>query len=331
MKKSVILSAILFLSIYPCLAGEVPARIHLNGQKNHVQGAAWDRVKERMYLSFTTRFVITDAEGEEIGSIEGIHGHLGAMTFDESSRKVYASLECKNDEIGSAISRQLGKEGYSNALFYIAEIDVDAIEGKDVPFDKVAKKHLVKPAVEDFNAKVPCGGKELDHRFGCSGIDGVTVAPGFGSKKGSFLYVAYGIYSDTTRTDNDYQVLLQYRKGNFSKPSARYFIKTGNTSYGVQNLAYDKSSGLMYLAVYKGKKSQYPNHTLFAVKISSKPQKEMLEGVPYLNDRQSVIPLYVEGWDFPYGSMGLCPLGDGRCYAATDRSTVTLFDSIPNK
>lgn len=55
------------------------------------------------------------------------------------------------------------------------------------------------------------GGRTVAHRFGCSGIDGVTFAPRFGSgEEGDWLYVAYGIYGDTLRTDNDYQVLLAY-------------------------------------------------------------------------------------------------------------------------
>lgn len=67
------------------------------------------------------------------------------------------------------------------------------------------------------------------------------------------ILVAYGIYSDLERTDNDDQVLLSYKletlkpyeailtKENVhnSGPDhsdARYFVNTGNTEWGVQNM-----------------------------------------------------------------------------------------------
>jgi hypothetical protein len=50
-----------------------------------------------------------------------------------------------------------------------------------------------------------------DHRYDCSGIDGVAFGPAFGHSDGkTYLTVAYGIYGNTRRGDNDHQVLLQY-------------------------------------------------------------------------------------------------------------------------
>lgn len=266
------------------------------GQPGHVQGLAWDASAHRMYYSFTTRFVATDSLGNVVGSIDRIHGHLGAMTFDPDSRKVYASLECKDDEIGSSISKKLGEDTYKQSRFYIAEIDVD---------DFSLKQYEVRPAADDYRSG----------HFGCSGIDGVTIGPGFKGQKGRFLYVAYGIYSDTTRTDNDNQIILQYRLGDFSKPEGRYYVRTGNTTYGVQNLAYDPFTNMMFLAVYRGKKSCWPNYDLFAVSMDSVPRKSLLEGVPYQRTKVWTIPV-AGGWHFPLGSYGLCPLGDGRWYFA---------------
>ena len=111
----------------------------------------------------------------------------------------------------------------------------------------------------------------------------MTFAPRFGAKEGGdYLYVAYGVYGDTLRTDNDYQVLLAYdtkdwkrfeqplsqgslHKSGPAAPDHKYFVRTGNTSWGIQNLAYDPASGNCYAAVYKGKKSQYPNYSLFVI------------------------------------------------------------------
>ena len=61
-------------------------------------------------------------------------------------------------------------------------------------------------------------GKTLEHRYGCSGFDGITFGPKFGKSDGKrYLTIAYGIYGDSTRTDNDYQVLLQYDTKNWKK------------------------------------------------------------------------------------------------------------------
>jgi hypothetical protein len=161
-------------------------------------------------------------------------------------------------------------------------------------------------------------GKTYDHRYGCSGIDGVTIGPGFGGKGGEYFYVAYGIYSDLERTDNEYQILLQYdmdevRMGKTDKYN-KYFVRTGNTSYGVQNLAYDECSGLMLMAVYKGKKPTNKNMDLYAVSMSTKPVKGKLEGVPYEKKKVNIVKMEGEGWAFKHGSTGLCPLGDNKWY-----------------
>ena len=142
--------------------------------------------------------------------------------------------------------------------------------GMNAEKDDVMKTVYIKEAVDDYYAKVSNNGQELEHRFGCSGIDGVTFAPAFGQSRDGkkYLYVAYGIYGDTLRTDNDYQVILAYdtrdwkryeqpltqenlHKSGPEKPLHKYFLYTGNTSWGIQNLAYDKASGNMHAAVYK--------------------------------------------------------------------------------
>ncbi|CAM5591609.1 hypothetical protein SCALM49S_04327 [Streptomyces californicus] len=49
-----------------------------------------------------------------------------------------------------------------------------------------------------------------DHRYGCSGIGGLAFGPDLEGRGGSRLTVAYGVYANTARTDNDHQVLLRY-------------------------------------------------------------------------------------------------------------------------
>lgn len=301
----------------------LPPVVHAEGGSHHVQGIACDRDAGFMYFSFTTSFVKTDLQGKVIGTVEHIQGHLGAMVFNKKDRKVYASLECKDDVIGAGLS-DFAK---GKSMFYIAIIDVDKVTsvGMDSEDNDAFRIVCVKDATDDYHGK----------RYGCSGIDGVAIAPKMGRKGGEdFLYVAYGIYSDTTRTDNDYQVLLRYgfdelngysgkvKFGEFydqgpSHPADKYFIYTGNTNWGVQNLAYDPSSCRMLMFVYKGVKTAFPNHSVFYFDLSAKPSQGLLAGVPYDTDEHPVVgtpDLPVEGLDFKYGSTGVSPLGGGYFY-----------------
>ena len=108
--------------------------------------------------------------------------------------------------------------------------------------------------------------------------------------------MAYGIYGDKARNDNNHQVLLRYdiRKlneyagkvkfGDFygegpAKPLSKYFAYTGNTNWGVQNLAYDAETGKMFMAVYKGRKEIFPNYDMFVFDVAEKPVKRQLAGV----------------------------------------------------
>src|SRR5690606_30399874 len=119
--------------------------------------------------------------------------------------------------------------------------------------------------------------KTADHRYGCSGIDGVSFGPQFGRVDGPrYLTVAYGVYTRTERTDNDHQVLLQYDARlwveKYARPlrevaphrsgpatvAGKYFVYTGNTHYGVQNLEYDASGRRWLMGVYQGKKPSFP-------------------------------------------------------------------------
>jgi hypothetical protein len=158
------------------------------------------------------------------------------------------------------------------------------------------------------------------------------------------LTIAYGIYGDTKRTDNDYQILLQYDTANWakyeaplsqdnmhhrgpSKPSGKYYVYTGNTNWGVQNLEYDKSSNCWFLACYPGKKESFTNYNLFAVDGNKKPSMRPLYGVGY----EKVGPVLwlsnkgksdrkdneVRGWHNKIGAYGICALGNGYFYLAS--------------
>jgi hypothetical protein len=332
------LSLVLLLALsfaaaaYSQKTGSLPTEIYVEGGKNHVQGIALDAEAGRMYFSFTTSFIKTDLQGKVLGSIDRIQGHLGAMTFNKKNRKVYASLECKDDAIGTGLS----SFAKGRSMFYVAIIDVDKIDrvGMDSEDNEAFRIVCVKDATRDYHL-TGFADKDYEHYYGCSGIDGVTIAPKLGKKGGKdYLYVAYGIYGDESRSDNDHQVLLRYdfktldkyaakvKFGDFyakgpENPLDKYFVFTGNTNWGVQNLAYDKESGMMFLAVYKGNKPVYGNYDLFCFDAAEKPVSGTLAGVLYDRAKHPVVGSRekpVQGYRFKYGSTGLCPVGGGLFY-----------------
>ncbi len=328
---------------------------------NHVQGIAVDLDKKEVYYSFTTSLIKTDFNANLLGSVTGMVGQLGCISLNKNDRRLYASLEYKNDAIGKGILKRSGKGRRKNSTaFYIAVFDVDRIDrvGMDAERDGVMTTVHVKEATDDYNARVTVGGRRLKHRHGCSGIDGVTVAPAIGGEPGNdCLYVAYGIYGDTTRTDNDHQVILVYdvdklnrfakplsqdrpHRSGPSRPRHKYFVYTGNTSWGIQNLAYDKFSGNFYAAVYCGKKSCFPNYSHFLIDGKSEPTVVMtadgveIETLRLVEAGNSHSESGTWGWHFEHGSTGLCPIGGDYFYIShshkdpeTNRecSTVRLY------
>lgn len=309
----------------------------------HVQGVVVDKANGYVYFSFTDKLIKTDLSGKLIGSVTGFVGHLGDLDFTDDG-KIYGSLEYKNDAIGKGIITELGDETRNEEGFYIAIFDGSRIVRPDMNAEKedVLRTVYIREAVNDYAAKVKDGNEERPHRFACSGIDGVAFAPAIGSSNPTkkFLYIAYGIYGDTARSDNDHQVILKYDVSDWEqytqklsqdklhhsgpkKPLEKYFVKTGNTRYGIQNLAYDPYTGNLFAAVYRGSKAQFPNYDLFVIDGKKKPVKCY---IPSDNKKLKVKTLSlleagpkdpasgIRGWYFEWGATGLCPLGDGLFY-----------------
>ncbi|MGR8007286.1 hypothetical protein [Streptomyces hypolithicus] len=312
-------------------------------QAGHVQGVAVDRHKGYMYFSFTSLLVKTDLRGNPVGSVGGFTGHLGDLDFNAKDGRVYGSLEYK-----------------SAKAFYVAILDVDRIDriGLDARGSDLVRTVHLQEVVDDYTADMNGDGtfdgdtaNTPDHRYGCSGVDGVTFGPDLGrggrAPNGKqLLTVAYGIYSNVTRRDNDHQVLLQYdvdRWRRYERPlpgsaqhtsgpsrvDGKYFVRTGNTRYGVQNLAYDAHTGHWLMAVYKGAKTQFPNYSLFVADGSRRPPRGRLAGQPepdygllppLLRAGLRHEPSGTYGWESG-GQYGLLALGDGRHYL-TEPGTV---------
>ncbi|WP_277050324.1 carbohydrate-binding protein [Ruania albidiflava] len=301
---------------------------------SHVQGIAVDEENGFVYYSFTTLLVKTDLAGNIIGTVGGFTGHLGDLDFNAEDGRLYGSLEYKDAE-----------------AFYIAIFDVDEIDevGMDAQNSPIVSTVYLEEVVEDYTADMDGDGvfdgdtgDTADHRYGSSGIDGVGFGPAFGEVDGpQLLTVAYGIYSNTERTDNDHQVLLQYDISDWtglerplaesdphhSGPDAvdgKYFVFTGNTTYGVQNLEFDPWLDRWFMGVYVGKKDQYPNYELFAVDAESTPSLETLTGLD--GEQGLLLPLAedglldeatgIRGW-YETASVGIQSLGDGLYYLST--------------
>lgn len=304
----------------------------------HVQGIAVDVAGGFIYYSFTNLLVKYDFAGNLIGSLQGWTGHLGDLDFNPADGKIYGSLEYKADE-----------------AFYIAVIDGARLNRTDMnaaDSDIFRTVYLAEVAA-DYAADMDGDGvfdgnisETPDHRYGSSGIDGVSFGPAFGRNDGpQFLTVAYGIYSNLERSDNDHQVLLQYDIRDWDryaqpllesaphhsgpeKLAGKYFVYTGNTTYGVQNLAYDASLQRWFMGVYQGKKPGYPNYLLFAVDALTQPVMAPLQGVyssageqeqglllalaeDGLLDRETGI----RGWNWK-ADVGMQPVGQGLFYLA---------------
>ncbi len=315
----------------------------------HIQGIAIDNERKYIYCSFTTELVKLDMEGNLIGSVKGFTGHLGCLAFNAEDGRIYASLEYKNDMIGKSILSHLGVGEVQNA-FYVAIFDGEKITERDMDAEKgdIMKTVWLREATEDYLAEWEENGATVKHRHGCSGIDGITFAPSF-EGEGMRMLVAYGVYGEPSRADNDYQVLLSYDPKTLKEYEAvltaknihtsgpdhaenKYFVFTGNTNFGVQNLEYDVNTGDIFMAVYRGAKEQYPNRTLYRIDGKAAPKMETLVGCG--GEQGKVLSLKKEGlfheasgvycYEFRYGSTGMISLGDGLFYFSENRENYKI-------
>ena len=295
----------------------------------HCQGIAVDPERGYIYYSFTTKLIKSDLAGNLIGSVEGLVGHLGCIDFCEADGRVYGSLEYKNDVIGRGILKHLdmADRQLENA-FYCAIFDVDRIDRPGMEAAEVMRAVYLPEVVADFEDSVEIDGRTLPHRYACSGIDGTAWGPMWGTRDGrQYLNICYGIYGDTDRRDNDYQVILTYDAARWWDTVAqplcqesmhksgahsvgRYFLHTGNTTWGVQNLEYDAYSGNWLVAVYPGKKPQFENYSTFIIDGSAAPCK----GLHDAYGEQIARLTLADSNHFPHGSTGTFAVGDGRYY-----------------
>ena len=315
----------------------------------HIQGIAVDKERQYIYCSFTTELVKLDMDGNEVGSVRGFTGHLGCLAYCNDDGRIYASLEYKNDVIGKSILHSLGIQNEIKNAFYVAVFDGEKItrSGMNAETDGVMTTVFLREPTEDYIHEWECGGSIRKHRFGCSGIDGITFAPIRGEMR---LLVAYGVYGDLEREDNDYQVILSYDPKELlpyedilradhiheSGPSSckeRFFVYTGNTNFGVQNMEYDPHTGDIFLAVYRGQKAHFPNFKMYVIDGSRAPEETELAGMGGARGMTLFLRNHglcgkgIYGYHFPYGSTGMIALGDGYFYFSEDHSKNREYSS----
>ena len=316
--------------------GIVPLE-HTTGKPNtcHCQGICVDTEKKYIYMSFTTTLLKMDLEGNVVGSVTGLLGHLGCIDFNDRDGKVWGSLEYKNDAIGKNILAHIGSDAEIEDAFYIVSFDVDKIDriGMDATRDGVMKSVYLRDPVEDYHATAVNQGKEVEHRYGVSGIYGTTFGPMPGANDGKqYLFVACGVYGDVNRTDNDHQIILCYDTENWDeyaqplnqgsmhhsgpeKALHRFWVYTGNTTWGVQNLEYDPYSGNFIMVVYRGKKPQFANDVIYMIDGSKAPVNGKLVGIEP-EEEGELLSLYGSGWTYTHGATGIHSFGDGYFYVS---------------
>ena len=124
---------------------------------------------------------------------------------------------------------------------------------------------------------------------------------------------------------------MLFRSPHHSGPEVdkKYFLHTGNTNWGIQNLEYDACTGDWYAAVYVGQKPEYPNYPMFIIDGSAPPHEGELKDRG--GERGLLLSLKPEGvfheksgvWGitYPYGQTGMCSLGDGYFYMSYNGRT----------
>ncbi len=221
----------------------------------------------------------------------------------------------------------------------------------DAATDGVMTTVYLPEVVRDFTADMDGNGvfdgdtaQTADHRYGSSGIDGVAFGPSFGRRSGpATLKVAYGIYSNVDRVDNDNQVILEYDTASwrrYERPldeqaphhsgprrvTGKFFVPTGNTRFGIQNLEYDAASGDWFAAVYPGSKPALPNHSLFVIDGDRAPRTAPVAGqaVPELGRHLALVrdrASGANGWTFD-AAYGLVSVGGGLFYRGSGARVV---------
>lgn len=354
MKRFLVLVALAAILVASVFAAPRPPLTQHAGKwpAGHIQGIAVDLKGGYIYYSFTTLLAKYDFSGKLVGTLENLPVHLGDMDFNPRDGCIYGSFEYLKDHayyVTMIDGRKIDRVGIDAArtdiirTVYLAEILKDYL----VDVDRDGRITL------DYGQNRDREARGRDHRYGVAGFDGVGFGPEFGRADGPYyLTVAYGNYNNLDRDDCDHQVLLQYDVSDWAQyarpfteaaphhsgppaPRGKYFLRTGQTTWGVQNLSYDDSTKRWFLGVYQGKKPGLPNYTLFNVDARKPPVLGDLIGVPapgpeargweqglllwFADDGLKDEATGIRGW-MQKADVGTQPIGAGLFYLAVNSS-----------
>ena len=209
--------------------------ISVLNQNCHLQGFSTDNEKKYIYWSFTDSLVKTNIAGTMISQVHIGNGHLGDV--DYYNGKIYVSF------LGDALP---GKAWDDWTSFYI------------YVFDATDLKLIDKIRLSECEKYKEIAGQENDTR-GFSGVDGVAIGrdPESGERK---IHIACALITDERYAN---QIILQLSlDGNYEK---EFYINTGNTVYGIQNLDYDEEAGHFWFTTYGSSKPFQAKNTLFKI------------------------------------------------------------------
>ncbi len=171
---------------------------------------------EYIYWSFTDSVVKTNLNNTVIAQVHVNGGHLGDI--DYHGGKLYSSY--MTDAPAGA-----PWDGWEHFFIYVYDAETLALE-----------KKIELPACAKMK-------KAQHENAGFLGIDGVVVKNGKGGEPE--LWVAGG-----TVIDDKYDRQMIFRFSFDGELLETKYIKTGNTTFGIQNLEYEEDTGCFWFSTY---------------------------------------------------------------------------------
>lgn len=153
----------------------------------HVQGAETDRYGDYFYYSFADRLIKQSADGEVVGTVTGITGHMGDAAYNRADDKLYVSYTRKDG---------------GDKLCYMLIFDCEKIDKLNMKFEDVCTcVYVGAPILElakenGYDAEGNALSDEwlsLSGKYGVNNsIDSCTFGPKFGVNDGK-TYLTMGL------------------------------------------------------------------------------------------------------------------------------------------
>lgn len=213
-------------------------------QNLHMQGFSTDG--ENMYWSFTDSLVKTKKSGLMLRQMPIPAGHLGDIVYYNG--KIYGTV--------------LGNSLKGLPFGHWTSFEIHVFDASTLALDRIMR---LDDCYEMY--------KNKEHGF--NGIDGITVIPST-KDKDARLMVASALFDGE---EYDCQQLLEYSLD--GKLLNKHFIKTGNTTFGIQNLTRDPENGNYWFSTYGGRYEYQNKNFLMCASPDFKLLEEYMLCTPY--------------------------------------------------